>query len=90
MGTADETEASPEQFELGSPTTVCEAMQSEKTDIDMKESTSAEQPANPAPELSSDTRPAESSSPCGLAIPSEDPELGAEDTGTERTGIVWT
>lgn len=88
MGTADETEASPEQFELGSPATVCEAMQSEKTDIDMKESTSAERPAKPAPELSSDSRPAESSSPCGLAVPSEDPELGAEDTGTERTGIV--
>ena len=88
MGTADETEASPEQSELSSPTTVCEATRSEKTDIDMKESTSAEQPGNHVPETSSDTRPAESSSPCGSAACIKDSELGAEGTETEATGIV--
>ena len=87
LGTADETKASPEKSEFGSSTTVFETSQSKKTDLDINELASAEQPADSAPETSPDATPAQSSSPCESGAHVKDTEPAAKGTETEGKGI---
>ena len=88
VGTAKETETSPEKPEPGFPITVSETSPSEKSDLGIKKSASPEQPANREPEVPPDSTPALTSSPCGSGKDVKDPELAAEGVDTGWTGIL--